>query len=515
MKGLVWAVGLLGAAAGAGAARADGRPTAVVAGACGPGASQAQGRLRDVLALELGGALQPQDTTLARLGGRPRRSAADLQKVLQAARESNIQGSFGDAERALEGALPDVLLLPPDGERSKLVHDLHASLAQAYAADAKASGKDRAEKAARADAVMGELLGVEPDYVPDPRRYPPSVRELAQKARAAAKKLPHATLTVTSQPAGLPVFVSGRELGPSPQTVSLPTGRYRVEVAFGAHRGLAQEVALDAGGESVAFDQSFEGSLDLAEGPCLALPEAGAARAGPLLRLADRLRVQQVVSARVQGGLLVASLLDATQGRETREGAIPAQSDPAAAAALAHFLLTGEVRAPVQARQGGPDAKAADKPQAPQDRPERQTLLVVRDPGAPPLVVREGDAAVAPPSASHGPSGLRMTSYILGGAGVLAVGTGGYFAYHANDLQKQLDGLKVPGGTTYRTGTEGQVTDLNGKIGTAHKEELGFLIGGGVAVAASVVLFLVSGEPDPEATHAGLGAAPGGLAYRF
>src|SRR6185437_16230984 len=93
--------------------------------------------------------------------------------------------------------------------------------------------------------ALARVVVVEPDFQPPHSDYPPTLGLLAKEAASALHSKPQGSLTVTSQPAGLPVYVDGRPEGKSPVLLDLPRGDHRVEVAFPGRRGVPRDVHLE------------------------------------------------------------------------------------------------------------------------------------------------------------------------------------------------------------------------------------------------------------------------------
>jgi hypothetical protein len=74
-------------------------------------------------------------------------------------------------------------------------------------------------EAYRRDAAIRTFVSVlvrAPDFVLDPTRYSPFVREAFEQARANVSTLPTGGLRIATRPEGLEVFLDGHSLGPSP-----------------------------------------------------------------------------------------------------------------------------------------------------------------------------------------------------------------------------------------------------------------------------------------------------------
>jgi hypothetical protein len=196
-------------------------------------------------------------------------------------------------------------------------------------------------------AALTKLARTDPTLQPDPDQYSPGYRRRFEEVKARIRALPKRRLTVLAEGKPGVVYVNGRNMGPAPVSVSLPTGSYRIGGAADGLRVPSFMVDLEAEDRTVVLDFALAESLRVNAGPGLALAPAqrayGIIRAGAWLG-ADKL----VVASRVtEGGaqFLLGSIYDVRRGALLREGSVRmvAGSVPAVnLGALASFLLTGQ-----------------------------------------------------------------------------------------------------------------------------------------------------------------------------
>lgn len=133
-------------------------------------------------------------------------------------------------------------------------------------------------------------------------------------------------------------------------------------------------------------------------------------------------------------------------------------------------------------------------------------LEPVAAPTPAPIVVEPATPVAAP--AAH-PSSTRTIGYVLGGAGVVALGIGGVFGVHT--LSEKSDATTACGGQGTACPTVGQTQAAQKDLDSARSSALvsTVFIGVGVAAVASAVYLIVTGAPRAEAaTTAALRVAP-------
>ncbi|UJR79477.1 serine/threonine-protein kinase [Sandaracinus amylolyticus] len=162
--------------------------------------------------------------------------------------------STGEAldETVVARPSPGVPLAPPTPPRGSTPTFVPAP-------DAPVSSRTRASSRTRIAMIVGALvvtlaslaggamvLGA-PEVPPDPPSAPPSAPP--PLAPVAATPLAPAELRVSSQPAGHPLFVDARPLGPTPAIVALEAGAHRVEIRDASGGLVASEQVTLAPGE--------------------------------------------------------------------------------------------------------------------------------------------------------------------------------------------------------------------------------------------------------------------------
>ena len=113
-------------------------------------------------------------------------------------------------------------------------------------------------------------------------------------------------------------------------------------------------------------------------------------------------------------------------------------------------------------------------------------------------------AARAPPEGGGG-GRLRVSAYIAGGAGVLLLGGGGYFAWVANKREGELSDLFAEEGQW-----SSAYQDKWDQGESARTRAIWLSAAGGAALAAGAVLYLMSRKSGPERVEVGAAPAPGG-----
>jgi len=218
------------------------------------------------------------------------------------------------------------------------------------------------------DAVQVALLKVDSTHQLDPVLYAPGFRAHFEELRQRVRAMPKRRLTVTARGRGGTIYVSGRDVGPTPATVILPPGVYRVAGAAGVLRIPGFTVDLTAEDRAVVLDFALAEAVRPAAGPGLMLGQAD--RAANIIRAGAWLGTDKlVVTSRTSEGeahFLVGGIYDVRRGALLREGIVRMISGGVPAAnlgALAAFLLTGQSSRDVldRLRESQP-ARPAPKP---------------------------------------------------------------------------------------------------------------------------------------------------------
>jgi hypothetical protein len=429
--------------------------------------------LRGALVKQNGSQVQPEERTLSALGGPIRGSVQDAERLLASARLTfhDEFGSGGKTTKALDEATAIVMSLPPsEPKRWKTLCDVLSFQAQVYYMDNKP----------KAEAALEPILRVDPSFQVDRERYSPDMWKLTDKARKRLQSQTKGTLSVTTRPSMIPVYVNGRNMGKSPLTVDLPPGEYRVEALFGRERALARTVNLkDA--VALELDHALDGSVRVESGPCLATNGTRGARLGALMRLAAYLGVNQTIGVwqeEPEKGevYVVAATVDAGTGQQVREAkvkAIGGKAAPDVIEKLAQFMSKGDAPPPVEA--------VVTKP-----RPMPKENLALEDGG--------GANLFAQKKASDGIS-RKTWGLITGGTGLALVITGAVFdsmAYSAYKSEKDA-------------AEAGDNTRLESYKSTAKSRGLTANVlyaAGAVGVGAGAYLYLTGRSPSTTVTVA-------------
>ncbi len=145
------------------------------------------------------------------------------------------------------------------------------------------------------DAVQVALLKVDSSHQLDPVLYAPGFRAHFEELRQKVRALPKRRLTVTARGRAGTIYVSGRDVGPTPATVILPPGTYRVAGAAGALRIPSFSVDLGAEDRAVVLDFALAETFLPAAGPGMLLQ--GAERGPAIIRACAWLGVEKLVVA--------------------------------------------------------------------------------------------------------------------------------------------------------------------------------------------------------------------------
>ncbi|MBI3183732.1 MAG: PEGA domain-containing protein [Myxococcales bacterium] len=417
------------------------------------------------------------------LGGVPRGSLADVERVIAGARADYYEENAARAERTLVAAAEDLELLPPTPERWEDLLEVHTLLAWI---------RSSAGRVEEAEATLERLYRLDPDYGPSVNAYPTSLRNLAARVQKRMKAEARVALTVTTRPEGLSVFVGGRGVGKAPVTVMLPRGEYGVEASWGGRRGLPRvaRVGQDA---SVELSAGLEGAVWAGHGPCLAAAAAREERLTMLVRMGALLGVDALVAVRQEEPsegerYLVVSTVEVRSGEEAREAKVKlyaAGLPPGSVERLADFVATGEAVPPVEATRG--QVASARPAAAPADAPKEAKLAPASVPGV--VAAPGGDQRRVP-----------VAGYVAGGAAAaLAAGAAVFYARALAD-ERGLESMRGAG--AFAAGSEDQVRQLDGSLArnrTAAVGLAGAAVGAGLTSAA---LFLfgggAAGEASPE-----------------
>jgi hypothetical protein len=319
--------------------------------------------LRAALAAHSNLQVQSEDQTIEALGGAPRGSFEDAERLIAGAR---LDPFGAGSRRSLRDAMAILTALPPsEPRRWQAMSEVLAFQAMLASADHRAE----------AELTLERILRVAPTFQLDRDRYSPDMWKLADKVRADVKARATSTLRVSTQPPGLPVAVDGHVVGTAPISMKVPAGEYRVEAVFGGPRSLARTVHVESV-TSVELDQSFDGAIRVGSGPCLTTNGERAGRLTPLVKLATILGVSKIVGVWQETPVpgetyVVAGVIDPGTGEELREAKVRMPAGRPVAAVidkLGLFVAGGAAPSPVEALVTKPrpvtSAGAALSPQA-------------------------------------------------------------------------------------------------------------------------------------------------------
>jgi len=327
------------------------------------------------------GAPEMRDRLAGRSGGA---SAQELDRAFGGALAVYQNGELDSAARTLQAIVDDLEDLP---ESEAVWFQWTRAMARLSHVYLSMNRLDELE------ATQVALLKVDSSIQLDPTLYAPGFRARFDEVRQKVRAMPKRRLTVTARGRAGTIYVSGRDVGPTPATVILPAGAYRVGGAAGALRIPSFAVDLSGEDRSVVLDFALAEAMRPSAGPGMLLPPVD--RAPALIRAGAWLGVDRLVavSRATEGGaqFLVGATYDVRRGALLREGSVRIASGtvpPQSLGALASFLLTGQPSRDVLER--GHDPVAAARPAQPPPRPPAPAVA--------------GPAKVAPPPPSAAPS---------------------------------------------------------------------------------------------------------------
>jgi hypothetical protein len=302
------------------------------------------GQLRTALAERGAGVLDARALRDRMSGRSPGASLGELDKAYDAALAAYLSGDYEGSLRTLRAIVEDLGKLPDDPETYR---QWSRAMMRLAATELDLDRRELAREAAL------ELLRADPAIKVDAAQYPPKLVRLIDAVRSELATLPRKRLSVSSPAKGVRVFVSGRDVGSPPVTLTLARGRYRVSGAQGALHSPPVQMDLSEDDQSLSIDFSIAEALRPNLGPGLALAEADRGRrliaVGGFLRLGSILATSFTEEPDVS--YLLGSLYDVRRGMLIREGrlrlvdrALPSDG----ASMLADFLVTGKLKAPVE-----------------------------------------------------------------------------------------------------------------------------------------------------------------------
>ncbi len=456
---------------------------------------------RQALQSHLGTDLLNEADSISRLGGAPRQflSLGEVERLLTGATSDVFEGQTARALKTLTGVTEDIERLPPSAARYAALVKVQSLIGHVQLKLSKADGAGEAA----ATATFERLLRADPKWAPDADLYPPATRNFVAKLRAKAeKKSTRVALSVTTRPSGLAVFVDGKPIGNSPQTILLPAGAYPVEVDWGeGKRGLTRTVLLEGGPASIELDKTFEGSV-YPDKLCVRTDGTRKGRLAIAARLTALLGVQTVHAIREeepadQERFVTAVTLNSS-GEERVEGRIKLYSGtltPAAWESFVSFMITGErPLPPVEALQG---PGVVQRPEPVAEAAPMEAVAV----------------APAPVAARSSNTGLKAAAIVSGVVGLGSAGSALFFGLQASAANQRLsqscpNNVCPPNDSTIDTNERARADNSTIALATG--------VTGGVFIVASVVLFIVAAQSsDAPATGLSIAPTPSGVVVRF
>jgi hypothetical protein len=300
---------------------------------------ESTGELRKAIAERSPEVLDAQQVRDRMTGQAQGATVPELEQAFVRARSLSVAGDYDGSVRTLRSILDELARLPDGDDNFALWQRAMLRLARS---EQDLNHRDTAR------GLLDELFRVAPQAPFDPSQSSARFTQLVEEVRAQVRKLPQYKLTVTSPTPDTRIFVSGRDVGVAPRTVSMARGKYRVSGAAGNFRSPSSAVTLTEGDATVALDFSVAESLRPGLGPGLALPEGD--RTGAIVAAGEFLRLDSVVATsyltEAGASFLSGSLYDVRRKELTREGrvrltnkALPSGWAPA----LGDYLMTGQV----------------------------------------------------------------------------------------------------------------------------------------------------------------------------
>jgi hypothetical protein len=329
------------------------------------------GQLRRAVAERMAGVLEPAQLR-ARMGdGAPVSSLSETNRMYEAARATELGGDPQRAIVGLQAAIKDLETFPESEE--SFAQWSRAMLRVAKIESLLAGHEEQAR------ATLERLLRADPGINVDPDVHGPDVAQLCKSVRSQLARLEKWRLTVSSssEPAELRVFVNGREVGNSakgPVVVTLPRGQYKVSGFQGEFRAPSVQVDLSAKDQEIVLDFTIPNVLRPTQGPGLALSPLDTTH---IFGAAGFLRLDTVIATNFienQGATyLIGTVHDIRSGKTKVAGAMRLYNQMAPTGgmdALAHFLLTGEQKKGLVTPYD-PLHPDLPKPPGPERQPER------------------------------------------------------------------------------------------------------------------------------------------------
>lgn len=233
------------------------------------------------------------DRLAARTKAVPTDAVNEGRAMLATGEEMLRRGQAKAAVLKLQGASAQLATVLAWTQKQDLARaQLYLGTAQAVAGDTKA-----------ALATFVALLAWRPDQLPDPDVEPTKVLPVWEKAQLQAAKLPRASLSIATSPAGALAYVDGKMVGFTPTTVDdLAEGVHYVTLrrAGSVRRVDPVKVSAKATAELAAVLEPSNGAPELADAVALlddglGEPIAKAGAQAGLAGIGDLLAVEHVV----------------------------------------------------------------------------------------------------------------------------------------------------------------------------------------------------------------------------
>jgi hypothetical protein len=374
--------------------------------------------LHDALVERRRSALAPDEIRQRITGRTTSASLSELDRAYRGAEAEQRVANFDGAARTLRAVVEDLERMPESEEAGA---QWSRALLRAAYVESSLGHKPEAR------AIVERLLRADPSARPDPESYPPGFAKQVEQVRTELGSRPKRTLSVKTGGRPARIFVEGHDRGPSPLTLSLAPGEYRVSAISGSTVVRGGVADLTQGDQALAIDLALAEEFRPDAGPGLAVPAAE--RPSALVNAGATLGADLVlaVSAPVEMDVrhLSAALYDVRRGRLQREGRIRLNdwTPPAGAVpALVEFLLNGAQSDLVIAK------------------PDLSVSVASRSaPGA--------DLRDAP---SARPGGSSVKGWVAFSTGVLAIGVGAFAAYQgfsASAKYSSAQGMLTADGT--------------------------------------------------------------------
>lgn len=454
----------------------------------GPDLVEVTGKLRDELAKRLDGVLSARELK-DRMSGQSTASLSDLDRAYSSA----VDGAKRDPVLAVSW-LRDIIA---ELERHSGGADVYEQWTRANLRLARmrleyASSPEEGESGAReARQVVERALRLQLQLQLDSSLFPKRLIALVEEVRAALSKAPLHKLVVKSAVEGAIVYVDGKEAGPTPLTLQVPAGVYRVS---GAQGGIRSPLVIADARETdttVALDFALAATFRPAQGPGLATPDAE--QESRVLQSARALGLDRVVTASLveqKTTYLVASVAPAKPGDTAappRQGWIRLSTSglaPEVVPQMAEYLATGQAKGDIAT-----SAPALDK--------SSLATIATLDPRL--RLAEPGLRSELEPKRGGSPV-LKWSPVVAAGAalalGVVSLWEGSRSNVLYDDASKWRAGAEADKNLSQSLAKQYNSNILDGD--SARRASIGYGVGAGVALAATAVLGYLSYKQSHE-----------------